>query len=83
MTITVFEHNVPQYLDRGFYQYIFIAGSGSAIIELGDDNGNFIPMKDGVIPSDKEGTINVSSFPIRVQLSGDAVFSISKIRHDV
>ena len=72
-------HNTSTTFAPGRYHYRATVGTGGVTVELGDGAGAFQNMIDGVFAADSDGTIVMSHFPVRVQLTGTAVFSLSKL----
>lgn len=79
MGIVVFVDNVEVPLAPGKYQYRADVGSGDVTIEIGDGAGGFQTMTNGTITADEDGTLVVGDYPIRVQLTGTAAFSVSPL----
>ena len=79
MSTVNFIHNEARNLRPGKYQYRANVGTGAVTIEVGDGDGGFQNMIDGGFSSDSDGTIIVTQFPIRAQLTGTAEFRVSPV----
>ena len=79
MSTVNFEHNVERTLRPGRYQYRANVGTGGITVEVGNGEGDFQPMIDGVFTADSDGTVLVTNFPLRVQLTGTAEFRVSPV----
>ena len=71
------DHNTAVTLPPGVYQYIARVGTGGVTFEMDDGAENFANMVDGVFTTDSDGTMQVTEFSVRVQLTGTATAKLS------